>query len=106
MANSNAAVAIAIDNDASAMNQTPEERTQNMRMVEALVFASSDPLSAADIAARLPEGTDVAGLLRDLVVLYAERGVNLQAVLRDWLGRVRLAGSVRLQVDIDPYSFL
>jgi hypothetical protein len=26
--------------------------------------------------------------------------------LRDWLGRVRLAGSARLQVDIDPYSFL
>jgi len=36
----------------------------------------------------------------------AERSVNLQAVLRDWLGRVRLAGSARLQVDIDPYSFL
>ena len=32
--------------------------------------------------------------------------MNLQAVLRDWLGRVRLAGSARLQVDIDPYSFL
>jgi hypothetical protein len=27
-------------------------------------------------------------------------------VLRDWVGRVRLAGSARLQVDIDPYSFL
>jgi primosomal protein N' (replication factor Y) len=39
-------------------------------------------------------------------LVKAERGVNLQAVLRDWLGRVRLGGSVRLQVDIDPYSFL
>ena len=29
----------------------------------------------------------------------------MQAVLRDWLGRVRLGGSARLQVDIDPYSF-
>jgi primosomal protein N' (replication factor Y) (superfamily II helicase) len=34
------------------------------------------------------------------------REVNLQAVLRDWLSRVRLGGSARLQVDIDPYSFL
>jgi hypothetical protein len=27
-------------------------------------------------------------------------------VLQDWLSRVRLSGSARLQVDIDPYSFL
>jgi primosomal protein N' (replication factor Y) len=33
------------------------------------------------------------------------REVNLQAVVRDWLSRVRVAGAVRLQVDIDPYSF-
>jgi primosomal protein N' (replication factor Y) len=39
-------------------------------------------------------------------LVKAERNVNLQAVLRDWLGRVRLGGSARLQVDIDPYSFL
>jgi len=87
MANSNAAVAIAVDNDASAMNQTPEERAQNLRMVEALVFASAEPLSSADIAARLPEGTDVAGLLRDLVALYAERGVNLVQVAGKWTFR-------------------
>ena len=36
----------------------------------------------------------------------ADRSVNLQAALRDWVGRVRLSGSARLQVDIDPYSFL
>jgi hypothetical protein len=30
----------------------------------------------------------------------------LQAVLRDWLARVRVSGSVRVQADIDPYSFL
>jgi primosomal protein N' (replication factor Y) (superfamily II helicase) len=27
-------------------------------------------------------------------------------VLRDWLGRVKLPSSVRVQVDVDPYSFL
>ena len=31
---------------------------------------------------------------------------QLQAILREWLARVRFAGSTRLQVDIDPYSFL
>ena len=46
------------------------------------------------------------GRHRRRFLVKAERGVNLQAVLRDWLGRVRLGGAVRLQVDIDPYSFL
>jgi hypothetical protein len=32
--------------------------------------------------------------------------VRLQAVLRDWLSRVRAASSARIQVDIDPYGFL
>ena len=46
------------------------------------------------------------GRHRRRLLLQAERSVNVQAALRDWLGRVRFAGSVRLQVDIDPYSFL
>jgi primosomal protein N' (replication factor Y) len=50
--------------------------------------------------------TVLRGRHRRRLLVQAERGVNLQAVLREWLGKVRLAGSTRLQVDIDPYSFL
>jgi primosomal protein N' (replication factor Y) len=39
-------------------------------------------------------------------LVKAERSVALQPVLRDWLARVKVPASVRLQVDIDPYSFL
>ena len=46
------------------------------------------------------------GRHRRRFLVKAGRDVNLQAVLRDWLGRVRFAGAARLQVDIDPYSFL
>jgi len=46
------------------------------------------------------------GRHRRRLLVKAERRVALQAAIRDWLGRVRLAGSVRLQVDIDPYSFV
>jgi primosomal protein N' (replication factor Y) len=46
------------------------------------------------------------GRHRRRFLVKAERGVNLQAALRDWLGRVRVSGSARVQVDIDPYSFL
>jgi primosomal protein N' (replication factor Y) len=46
------------------------------------------------------------GRHRRRFLVKATREVNAQAVLRDWLSQVRLSGSVRLQVDIDPYSFL
>jgi primosomal protein N' (replication factor Y) len=39
-------------------------------------------------------------------LVKARRSVNLQAVLRDWTGRVKVPASVRVQIDIDPYSFL
>jgi segregation and condensation protein B len=87
MANSGAAVAIAVDNDAVAMDQGPEDRREALRMAEALLFASAEPLSAADLAGRLPEGTDVAGVLRDLQAAYAERGVTLVQVSGKWMFR-------------------
>jgi primosomal protein N' (replication factor Y) len=46
------------------------------------------------------------GRHRRRFLVKAEREVRLQAVLRDWLSRIRTAGSARIQVDIDPYSFL
>ena len=30
----------------------------------------------------------------------------VQPLLKTWLGHIGLPGSVRLQIDIDPYSFL
>jgi segregation and condensation protein B len=84
MANASAAVMIAVDNDANAAGQSPEDRRRNLRMVEALVFASGEPLSAEEIAGRLPEGADVAGLLRELQETYTGRGVNLLQVAGKW----------------------
>jgi primosomal protein N' (replication factor Y) (superfamily II helicase) len=88
----------------------------------ALIVSAGDP-DSADFAARalsraapqLP-GVSVLGpapaplaVLRSRhrrrFLVKADRSVNLQGVLRGWLARVRLGGSARLQVDIDPYSF-
>lgn len=87
MANANAAVAIAVDNDATASKQTPEERRQNLRMVEAVLFATSEPISVDELAGRLPDGTDVAGLLRELQERYADHGVNLVQIAGKWAFR-------------------
>jgi len=40
------------------------------------------------------------------LLLKVGRQVNLQATVRTWLAAVKLPGAVRVQVDIDPYSFL
>ena len=50
--------------------------------------------------------TILRGRHRRRFLVKAERRVNVQAVVRDWLSRVRLSGAARLQIDIDPYSFL
>ena len=39
-------------------------------------------------------------------LVKAGKRVHVQAVLRQWLARVKVANQVRVQVDIDPYSFL
>jgi primosomal protein N' (replication factor Y) len=46
------------------------------------------------------------GRHRHRLLLKAERGVRVQPLLRDWLARVPLPGSVRVQVDVDPVGFL
>jgi primosomal protein N' (replication factor Y) len=46
------------------------------------------------------------GRHRRRFLVKARRDVNLQAVVRQWLARVKVPANVRLQVDIDPYSFL
>ncbi|OWR21254.1 Primosomal protein N' [Brevundimonas diminuta] len=48
----------------------------------------------------------VRGRRRKRLLVRADRDVNLQAFLRAWLTRVKVPASVRLTVDVDPYSFL
>jgi segregation and condensation protein B len=99
MANAKASVSIAVDNDASPTNFSPEERRQGLRMVEALLFASAEPVSAEELADRLPIGTDVGGLLRELQQTYADRGVNLVQVAGRW--SFRTAGDLSFLLSRD-----
>ena len=57
------------------------------RTVEALVFASAEPVSEAYLADRLPRGTDVAAVMRQLAEFYAGRGVNLLRIEDRWAFR-------------------
>jgi primosomal protein N' (replication factor Y) len=48
----------------------------------------------------------VRGRRRKRFLVRADRSVDLQAFLNAWRARVRPPGSVRVVIDVDPYSFL
>lgn len=77
----------------------PEERRMALRMVEALLFASAQPLGTSEIAARLPQGSDVEALIRELEHFYSGRGVNLVKVAGKYMFRTASDLSFLLQRD-------
>jgi segregation and condensation protein B len=62
----------------------PVERTEELRILEALLFAADEPLDEKVLAARLPAGCDVRTLLLQLQSEYASRGVNIVRVGGKW----------------------
>ena len=73
----------------------PSDLVQETRIVEALLFAATEPVSTDFLAERLPEGTDIGAILEDLQTLYANRGVNVARVAGKW--------SLRTAEDLSPH---
>lgn len=57
------------------------------RMVEAILFASTEPVTVAELAARMPHGCDPAEALAHLRRRYDGRGVNILRVGDAWAFR-------------------
>lgn len=64
-----------------------EFELQHLRMLEAVLFASADPLSERELAQRLPEDAAILALLAALQAHYADRGVNLVRAGKTWVFR-------------------
>ncbi|MBP5855738.1 SMC-Scp complex subunit ScpB [Marivibrio halodurans] len=60
---------------------------QQIRLLEAILFASDKPLGPDVLGERLPDGADVPTLLEELQGLYANRGVILTRVGEGWAFR-------------------
>ena len=84
------------------MMPTPMDDTfpAAVRLAEAVLFASAKPVGEADLAARLPEGSDVRAILAALSEHYRDRGVNLVQVAGAWALRTApdLAGKLAFEV--------
>jgi segregation and condensation protein B len=64
-----------------------ETRPEELRLLEALLFAADEPLEEKVLANRLPADVDVKAALKTLQIEYASRGVNLVRVGGKWAFR-------------------
>lgn len=65
---------------------------QHLRIVEALLFAASEPVDESSLARVLPPNTDIPAVLAVLKDEYSARGVNLVQVAGKW--QFRTAGDL------------
>ncbi len=63
------------------------DRRETLRILEALLFAASEPLDEKHLASHLKPGADITALLDELKGLYAGRGINLVRVAGKWAFR-------------------
>jgi segregation and condensation protein B len=74
-----------------------------MRLIEAILFASAEPLLEAELSERLPEGEEIGPVIEQLTELYASRGVNLVRIGERWALRTApdLASLLRIEARVE-----
>jgi segregation and condensation protein B len=60
---------------------------EQLRAVEAILFASAEPVPEAELRKRVPVGTDLPAILQELQRTYTGRGFNVVRVARGWAFR-------------------
>lgn len=72
---------------------------EHLRLIEAILFASAEPLDERTLGERLPEGVDVAEVLAEMQAHYAPRGINLMRREGKWAFRTAtdLAGQLMIE---------
>lgn len=65
----------------------PADFAETVRMAEAILFASAEPVSEKALAARLPQGADIRAVVEEVRRQYEHRGVNLVRIADAWAFR-------------------
>ena len=73
----------------------------HMRIIEALIFASPEPVSERAMQSRLPDDVDLSALLIKLQTHYESRGVNLVRAGKSWAFRTAQDVSELLNKEVD-----
>ncbi len=88
------------DDTASEVSSINDE-SEHLRMVEALLFATDQPLSVEDIKERLPDDADVEAQIETIRRLYSGRGVNLVNAAGRWYFRTAPDLSFLLRKEVE-----
>jgi segregation and condensation protein B len=75
------------DEDMPDARRASQARPEEMRILEAILFASSEPVDEKTLAQRMPAGVDLKQVLNLLKDEYAPRGVNLVRINGKWTFR-------------------
>jgi segregation and condensation protein B len=75
------------------------DRGEHLRIIEAMLFAATEPLTAEQLKAFLPKDADIDALLADLLENYSNRGVNLVQVAGKYMLRTAADVSYVLRRD-------
>jgi primosomal protein N' (replication factor Y) len=117
-----------VSGDAPGFYATETEARREAAMppfgrLAAIIISSEDKAEAEAVARRIgqaaPNVEDMAvfgpapaplamlrGRHRQRLLVHAARKLDVQDVIRDWLGALDWSARVRVAVDVDPYSFL
>lgn len=80
-------------------DEIKRRRAEDIRVAEALLFATKEPMTERAIGERLGEGADVTGVLEDLRARYADGGVHLVQAGGRWYFRTDPALGERLHLE-------
>ena len=83
----------------SPLPDDTDPRADQLRLLEALLFASAAPLDEESIALRLPQGSDIPALVAELGAHYSARGVNLVRIAGGWTLRTAPDLGPRLKLE-------
>lgn len=82
------------------MSDPSEAVPEAERLLEALLFASAEPVSEAALKARLPRDADLAGLLARLCARYRGRGIEVVKRGEGWTLRTAPDLAVALHLEV------
>ncbi|QDP18808.1 primosomal protein N' [Sphingomonas xanthus] len=121
-------IAALISGDAPGFYAAETEARRDAAMppfgrLAAIIVSAEDKAEAEAVARRIGQGAPrvegmavfgpapaplamLRGRHRQRLLIHAARKLDVQDVIRDWLGALEWSAKVRVAVDVDPYSFV
>ena len=90
-----------LDDEEGDEESDEEADPELVRLLEAVLFASSEPVAERALARRLPEGVNLKPMLRELTGLYDGRGIVLVRRGGSWAFRTAPDLGSRLNLEIE-----